>query len=58
MQINGSNTLLGYGTQSSPGVWTLTFTVNLTPSTYKLYAQAEDNYGIFGDPNTLTLQVL
>jgi hypothetical protein len=58
VQINGTNTLLGYGTQSSAGVWTFTFTVNLAPGTYTLYAQAEDNYGIFGDPNTLTLQVL
>jgi uncharacterized delta-60 repeat protein len=57
VQINGTNTLLGYGTQSSPGVWTLTFTVNVAPGTYTLYAQAEDNYGIFGDPNPLTLQV-
>jgi uncharacterized delta-60 repeat protein len=58
VQINGTNTLLGNGTQSSAGVWTLTFTVNLTPGTYTLNAQAEDNYGFFGDPNTLTLQVL
>jgi uncharacterized delta-60 repeat protein len=58
VRINGSNTLLGYGTQSSTGVWTLTFTVNLAPGTYTLYAQAEDSYGIFGDPDLLTLQVL
>ncbi len=57
VQINGSNTLLGYGTQSSTGVWTLTFTVNLAPGTYTLYAQAEDGYGIFGDLIALTLTV-
>jgi hypothetical protein len=58
VNINGTNTLLGYGTQSSTGVWTLTFTVSLAPGTYTLYAQAEDNYGIFGDlaPLTLTVQ--
>jgi hypothetical protein len=30
--INGTNTLLGYGTQTSPGIWTLS--VNLPPGTY------------------------
>jgi uncharacterized delta-60 repeat protein len=54
----GTDILLGYGTQISPGVWTFTFTVNLTPGTYTLFAQAEDNYGVFGDPLALTLQVL
>ena len=57
VQINGTNTLLGYGTQSSTGVWTLTFTVNLAPGTYTLYAQAEDGYGIFGDLVALALTV-
>jgi hypothetical protein len=47
VQVNGTNTLLGYGTQTSPGVWTFTFTVSLAPGTYTLYAQAEDNYGLF-----------
>jgi uncharacterized delta-60 repeat protein len=56
-QVNGSNTLLGYGTQTSPGVWTFTFTVNLAPGTYTLYAQAEDSYGVFGDLAALTLNV-
>jgi uncharacterized delta-60 repeat protein len=57
VQINGNNTLLGYGTQTGPGVWTLTFTVNLAPGTYTLFAQAEDSYGVFGDPLALTLTV-
>jgi uncharacterized delta-60 repeat protein len=57
VQINGTNTLLGYGTQTSPGVWTFTFTVNLTPGSYTLLAVAEDSYGVFGDPATITLIV-
>ena len=58
VQVNGSNTLLGYGTQTSPGVWTFNYTVNLAPGTYTLFAQAEDSYGVFGDlaPLTLTVQ--
>jgi len=54
----GNKVTLGYGTQTSPGVWTLTFTVNLAPGTYTLFAQAEDSYGVFGDPVPLTLQVV
>jgi uncharacterized delta-60 repeat protein len=57
VQFNGSNTLLGYGTQSSTGVWALTCTVNLAPGTYTLFAQAEDSFGVFGDPLALTLTV-
>jgi uncharacterized delta-60 repeat protein len=58
VQVNGSNTLLGYGTQSSPGVWSFTFTVSLAPGTYTLLAQAQDSYGVLGDAVALTLQVL
>jgi uncharacterized delta-60 repeat protein len=57
VQSNGTNTLLGYGTQSSPGVWTFSFTVNLAPGTYTLSAEAEDTYGVFGDPLALMLAV-
>jgi uncharacterized delta-60 repeat protein len=57
VSINGVNTLLGYGTQTSPGVWTLTFTVNLAPGSYTLFAQAEDSNGVFGDLFALTLTV-
>jgi uncharacterized delta-60 repeat protein len=53
--VNGS--LLGYGTQSSPGVWTFTFTVSLAPGSYTLTAQAQDNYGLFSDPFALALTV-
>jgi hypothetical protein len=36
----GTETLLGlgYATQTSPGVWTFSLTVNLTPGTYTLFA--------------------
>jgi uncharacterized delta-60 repeat protein len=54
---SGSKQVLGYGTQTSPGVWTFTFTVKLPPGTYTLYAQAEDSFGVFGDPFALTLTV-
>lgn len=57
VNINGNNTVLGYGTQTTPGVWTFSFTANLAPGTYTLYAQAEDSYGIFGDLVSLTLTV-
>jgi hypothetical protein len=57
VQVNGSNTLLGYGTQTSPGVWTFTFTVNLAPGSYTLFAQAEDSDGVFGALDALTLTV-
>jgi uncharacterized delta-60 repeat protein len=57
VSINGTNTLLGYGTQSSPGAWTLTFTVHLTPGVYTLQAQGEDSDGVFGDPVAVTLSV-
>jgi uncharacterized delta-60 repeat protein len=53
----GNQVILGYGTQTSPGVWTFTFTVNLATGTYTLYAQAEDSDGVFGDLATLTLLV-
>jgi len=53
----GTDTLLGYATQTSPGVWTFTFTVNLSAGTYTLFAQAEDSYGVFGDPVLLALTV-
>jgi uncharacterized delta-60 repeat protein len=50
--------LLGYGTQTSPGVWTFVFTVNLAPGTSTLFVQAKDSYGVFSDPPALTLDVL
>src|SRR5262249_52466468 len=53
----GNKVTLGTGTQTSPGVWTLNFTVNLSAGTYTIYAQAEDSYGVFGDPFALSLTV-
>jgi uncharacterized delta-60 repeat protein len=53
----GTDTLLGYPTQTSPGVWAFTCTVNLAPGSYTLFAQAKDSYGVFGDPLALTLTV-
>jgi uncharacterized delta-60 repeat protein len=57
VQVNGTNTLLGSGTQTSPGVWTFSFTVNLIPGTYTLSAVAEDSNGLFSDPFALALTV-
>lgn len=55
----GTDTLLGYATQTSPGVWTLanSSAFGLTKGTYTLFAQAEDSDGVFGDPIALTLIV-
>lgn len=55
-----TDTLLGYATQTSPGVWTLTFSTSamgLTAGTYTLFAQAEDSDGVFGDPDAIRLTV-
>jgi uncharacterized delta-60 repeat protein len=57
LDSSGTKQVLGYGTQSSPGVWTLTFTVNLAPGSYTLFAQATDSNGILGDPFALALTV-
>jgi uncharacterized delta-60 repeat protein len=54
----GADALLGYAVQSSPGVWTLPFTVGLPPGTDTLFAQAEDSDGVFGDPDALSLRVI
>lgn len=54
---NGNKVVLGTGTEDSSGNWNLTFTVNLTAGTYTIYAQAEDNYGVLGDPDSLSLTV-
>jgi hypothetical protein len=57
-QINGTNTLLGYGVQTSTGTWSFTFsTAGLASGTYTFFAVAEDSYGVFGDPVALTLTV-
>jgi uncharacterized delta-60 repeat protein len=56
--LDSGDTLLGYATQTSPGVWTYSFTVNLTSGMYTLFAQAQDNDGVLGDPLALSLQVM
>jgi hypothetical protein len=53
----GAKQVLGYGASDGQGNWTLSFTVSLPPGSYTLYAQAEDSYGVFGDPLALTLTV-
>jgi uncharacterized delta-60 repeat protein len=55
----GSDQLLGYANQTSPGVWTLTSSnaFGLTAGTYRLFAQAQDNYGALSDADALTLTV-
>jgi hypothetical protein len=55
----GTDTLLGYATQTSPGVWTFTWSATgWATGSYTLFAQARDSYGVFGDPVALSLQVL
>ncbi len=54
---NGNKVVLGYGTEDSSGNWNLTFNVSLTAGTYTIYAQAKDNYGVLGDPDSLSLTV-
>jgi hypothetical protein len=55
--LDAGDTLLGYGTLTSGG-WSFPSTVNLAPGTDTLFAQAEDSYGVFGDPLALQLHVL
>lgn len=57
LNSSGNEVILGYGTQTSPGVWTVTFTVNLAAGSYTLFAQAEDSDDIFSEPFALTLTV-
>lgn len=52
------DTLVGYATQTSPGVWTINYTVNLAPGSYTLFAQAQDNYNLIGDPFAVAFQVM
>ena len=53
LDSSGNKVILGYGAQTSPAVWTLTFKVNLASGTYTLFAQVEDSGGIFSDPFAL-----
>src|SRR5262249_25624431 len=53
----GAKQILGNATQRNAGTWTLTFTVNLSPNTYTIYAQAQDSFSVLGDPVALVLTV-
>jgi hypothetical protein len=53
----GAKHVLGNGTQTSTGVWTLTVKANLAPGAYTLYALAEDSNGLFGFAAGLALTV-
>lgn len=55
--LTGNKIVLGNGTEDSSVNWTLTFTVNLISGAYTLYALAQDNYGVLGDPDAFTLTV-
>jgi hypothetical protein len=57
LDSSGAKHVLGNGTQTSTGVWTLTVKANLAPGAYTLYAQAEDSSGLFSDPLALALTV-
>ncbi len=52
-----TDALLGYGTQTANGTWTLSVTF-LAPGTYKLFAQGQNSLGGLSDPLALDLQVL
>jgi uncharacterized delta-60 repeat protein len=54
--LDAGDALVGCGSQSSTGTWTLTFaTAGWATGSYQLFAQAEDSYGAFSDPLALTL---
>jgi hypothetical protein len=49
----GNQYLLGYGTQTSPGVWTLAFTVSLAPGHDTVFAEATDSLSVLGADSAL-----
>ena len=51
--LDSGDTLIGYATQTSPGVWTLAFTVSLAPGSYTLFAEATDSLGVLGADSAL-----
>jgi hypothetical protein len=48
----GNQYFLGYGTNTG-GVWSVTFTINLNPGSYTLFAEATDSYGTLGADSSL-----
>jgi uncharacterized delta-60 repeat protein len=58
LDSNGNKVDLGTGGQTNPGVWTLMFsTTGWAAGTYTLFAQAEDSYGVVGDPAAAALNI-
>jgi hypothetical protein len=57
--VNGyGGTPFGVATQTSPGVWTFTFTVGAwAPGNYTFFAQVVDSYGTFNSAAGPTVQV-
>jgi hypothetical protein len=55
VQMSGTNSLLGYSTQTSSGNWSFTIAVKLTSGNDTLIALAKDSDGVFGDAAALTL---
>lgn len=54
----GTDRLVGYATQTSPGTWVLTLsTTGWTAGSYVLFAQARDSDGALSDPLAVTLQL-
>ena len=50
---------LGYGVQTSPGLWTLTFaTAGRATETCTFFAVAQDSFGVWSDPLATTDPVL
>jgi uncharacterized delta-60 repeat protein len=56
----GTDTILGSGnaTPNGDGTWTYSITTTLLPGTYTLYVQAQDNYGVFSDPVSISFTVM
>jgi hypothetical protein len=56
----GTLGVMGYFAQTSPGVWTYTFsTAGWTPGTYTFFAVALDSYGVFGSTaSSNTVQIV
>jgi uncharacterized delta-60 repeat protein len=57
---SGNKVSLGTVSQSNGGAWTLTSATafGLSSGTYTLFAQAEDSFGVLGDPLAITLTVM
>jgi hypothetical protein len=55
---SGTDTFLGYANLSGTNPMSFSFTTSgLAPGTYTFFTMAEDNYGVFGDPVAVSVQV-